>query len=346
MKTTNALIAIVAALAPHTLSAFAQTGGWGEPDWDLRPNVWPRTLQPACVPAPLGLVDWWPGEGTAQDIAGHNDGTLEGGVFFSAAKVGQGFTFDSNDDRVAIPHAPALDMQPAGFTVEFWMMGRKNQPQNGFTMVDKSHGYGTSLGWVFQGNSATGTIGWDVGTGLGHDDFVGVATSRDVLDGQFHHVAGTWEGTMLRFYVDGALEGSLPFTTPGNNNTLPLRLGFCWASGASIRFFRGVLDELSVYQRALSANEVAAIYAAGSAGKCLWSPEIRFTDVRLLGPDLGLTSTGRVQTGAAQIIQASTNPAIPDAWANVQTNPAPSSTNTWLVPREGERRFFRILERP
>jgi hypothetical protein len=75
-------------------------------------------------------------------------------------------------------------------------------------------------------------------------------------------------------------------------------------------------------------------------------PTIRFTDLRVVTTNLSLVSTGQVQTGAVQILQASTNLVITNAWANVQTNPAPAATNAWLVPRQGDQRFFRILERP
>jgi hypothetical protein len=218
---------------------------------------------------PADMTGWWPGDGHYFDLtANRNHGVPEGGPFFSTANVGQGFAFDSDDDRINVPHSSALDMDPAGFTAEFWMRGRKeDQPQGTYAVMDKSHGWGTSLGWVFQGSSANGSLGWTVGTGLGADDFVGVGDNGDVLDGAFHHIAGTWDGATLRFYRDGREISNRPFTTPGNNNALPLRLGCCWAGGSPFRFFRGVLDELSVYRRALSAGEIAALYAAGAAGK-------------------------------------------------------------------------------
>jgi hypothetical protein len=73
---------------------------------------------------------------------------------------------------------------------------------------------------------------------------------------------------------------------------------------------------------------------------------IRFTDIRLLGGQLSLTSTGRVQTGASQVLQASTNLPLTNAWAGVQTNPAPAATNLWTVPLQGPARFFRLREQP
>jgi len=74
--------------------------------------------------------------------------------------------------------------------------------------------------------------------------------------------------------------------------------------------------------------------------------EIRFTGLQLDATDISLTSTGRVQTGARQILLSSTNLAAPATWVNTLTNSAPTATNTWLVPRLAGPEFFRIVEQP
>jgi hypothetical protein len=53
-----------------------------------------------------------------------------------------------------------------------------------------------------------------------------------------------------------------------------------------------------------------------------------------------------VQSGASQVLQASTNLALTNAWANAQTNLAPAATNLWTVPLEGAAKFFRIRANP
>ena len=80
--------------------------------------IWAVTNPPAraveaatCVTPPSGLVGWWPGDGGATDIAGGYDGTLLGGTFFTTSNVGEGFTFDSDDDRVSIAHQPDYDVR-------------------------------------------------------------------------------------------------------------------------------------------------------------------------------------------------------------------------------------------
>ena len=192
--------------------------------WSLVLSMWAVTNLPvqvveaaACVTAPSGLVGWWPGDGSATDIEGGNDGTLLGGTFFSTSKVGAGFAFDTDDDRVSIAHHTNYDVQSPGFSVHFWVKGTKNQSQSLFDVVDKSHGWTDSTGWTFQGDSSTGLLSFAIGAGgAGNGNFIS-AQGPDVLDGTFHHFVGTWDGSTISVYVDGTLEATSAFSAPVNN---------------------------------------------------------------------------------------------------------------------------------
>ena len=87
--------------------------------------------------------------------------------------------------------------------------------------------------------------------------------NANVNDGVFHHVAVAYDGVNSSVYFDGTLLDTRAFgiyTTDGTANI-----------GARILprdFFSGIIDEVSIYNRALSPSEIAAIYEAGSAGKC------------------------------------------------------------------------------
>ena len=79
-----------------------------------------RSFAAGCLNAPSGLVGWWPGDGNANDIAGGNNGSLQGGATASAAgEVGSAFSFDGTNGYVQIPDAPAL--KPTNLTVEAWV---------------------------------------------------------------------------------------------------------------------------------------------------------------------------------------------------------------------------------
>ncbi|PYK84022.1 MAG: hypothetical protein DME40_20010, partial [Verrucomicrobia bacterium] len=103
-----------------------------------------------------------------------------------------------------------------------------------------------------------------MGNGSG---FPYITGGLDVLDGNFHHIAGSWDGSTMWLYVDGAVQGTVANSTPANN-TRALNVGFAWGAGTPLRFFRGIVDELEIFSRALSQAEIQAIYGAGSAGKC------------------------------------------------------------------------------
>jgi len=219
------------------------------------------------VAVPAGLVGWWPGAGNAKDIAKGHDGSVFGGVSFTPARVGDGFTFNNNADRVTIPHDDSLNVNSEGFTAEFWMKGGRDQPEPLCAQVEKSHGFVDSTGWAFQADSKSGAALFHIGAGGGGaSSFSGVVAAVDVLDNVFHHVAGSWDGSTIRLYVDGVLQGAAALSTP-SNNIRPLNLGFAAGGGSPQRFFRGQIDELSIYNRALSGAEIASIFNAGAAGK-------------------------------------------------------------------------------
>ncbi len=218
-----------------------------------------------CTPPPSGMVSWWPGDGNANDIVGTNNGTLLGGTSFSAAKVGLGFTFSSDSDGVTVADNPNLNVNSPGFTADFWMKGIKNQPDPSLsTILEKSHGWVDGTGWAFQVFTANGLLTFNIGNGTA---FPGVVGAVDVLDGNFHHVAGTWDGTTILLYVDGTLQGTAALSSPANNSR-PVNMGFTWGGGTPRRFFRGTLDEVELFNRALSPTEIGAIHAADSGGKC------------------------------------------------------------------------------
>jgi hypothetical protein len=149
------------------------------------------------------------------------------------------------------------------------MKGVKNQPQSLFLVVEKSHGWVDTTGWAFQGTSSSGILGFSCGNGTTW----ALVNGPDVLDGNFHHVAGTWNGSLLALYVDGVQQGTAALSNPANN-TRAVNIGYQWGGGTPMRFFRGQVDEPTVYSRGLSAVEVQAIYQAGTAGKAGMAPVI------------------------------------------------------------------------
>src|SRR5438045_1087547 len=73
-----------------------------------------------CTPAPTGLIGWWPGDGTANDLLGANNGLLLGGASASAVGIdGSAFSFDGTNGYVQIADFPTL--RPTNLTIEAWV---------------------------------------------------------------------------------------------------------------------------------------------------------------------------------------------------------------------------------
>lgn len=84
------------------------------------------------------------------------------------------------------------------------------------------------------------------------------------MPGAWQHVVGTYDGTTGRLWVDGVEVASGSFTAPEPAN-LPVNIGAYFGGGFG---WAGAIDEVQIYDRALSVTEVVALYEAGSAGTC------------------------------------------------------------------------------
>lgn len=217
-----------------------------------------------CVLAPPGLVAWWTAQGDATDLVGTNHGTISGATF-TAGKVGQAFSFNGG---AGILVSDSAGLRPATqFTIEGWIKtpGILEGSMAGFIVARSGNAF-TGYELLVGTPSQAGRLRFTINGGIGGADLF---STNSVTDDSIHHVAATYDGTMMRVYLDGVLDGQRAFNEPivyqpGD----PLWIGrreFASIPG----YFIGLIDEFSIYHRALTADEIAAIYAAESAGKCL-----------------------------------------------------------------------------
>jgi len=237
-------------------------------------NQAPFGTPPSCIPAPSGLVGWWKGEGNANDSAGTNNGSLSGsGATYATGEVGQGFRFDGTNGYVQIPDSDAL--KPTNVTLEAWVWLDPNLPANngGEDIVFKQN---TWSAWFEAYCLMKNTI--DNGNGTFSDRFQFVVSrygNQVIIDSQtiaqrgvWYHVAATYDGNQSILYVNGVAEASATPGFPLDYGTNPVFIGTSGTWPPYLAMFGGIIDEVSIYNRALSSNEIAVIYNAGSAGKC------------------------------------------------------------------------------
>jgi len=249
-----------AAAASLTITATSSAGQTNTRTFSL--NV------AACLdPPPPGLVAWWRGQNDALDAAGGHQGLLMNNVSFTPGKVGEGFTFGLNG-KLFVPHSPTLANQQ--FTLEAW--ARPDGPPPGLA----NDSFGSIL--IYKpGNGIEGlNILWRATDNRFTFYFGDSATERIISansfpPGQFYHVAATYDGAVFRLHVNGVLEGQFALVkTISYNASEGWNIGNCSASCISFGYERrwvGVIDEVSIYNRALSSAEITAIHSAGSGGK-------------------------------------------------------------------------------
>lgn len=218
---------------------------------------------PACGHPASGLISWWRAEGNTMDAVSANNGTTVNGAGFAAGKVGRAFAFNGSNQVVQVPNAPSLN-PTAGLTIEGWVNIPAYPLSSGVVIVGKDGvttdrqyllGMGLVDGrWVFR--PCVGVPG----------QLALVNGSVRIETNTWYHVAMTYDGAALKLYVNGAVDAELAVTGPIITTAEALLIG---GSKPGPWYFHGRVDELSLYGRALSGEEIMQIRAAGAGGKCV-----------------------------------------------------------------------------
>jgi hypothetical protein len=236
-------------------------------------------LPPPCTPAPSGLVSWWPGEGNGNDVVDGNDGMVLPGVAFVGGEVGQAFLLNNTNAYVNVPASPTLNVGTGrGFTLEAWIYPTNVSSHH--PIFEWNQGFvGGNLGahlWIDQASGALFANIVDTGGG---SHYV-TSAANIVVTNEFQHVALTYDRAsgVAALYLNGSnvLQQTMGSFIPQTsyNFYIGKRPSDGPSDGTYGSFFGGIIDEPSVYSRALSSNEIAAIFNAGSEGKCVTPPKI------------------------------------------------------------------------
>jgi hypothetical protein len=240
---------------------------------------------------PEGIVSYWhldEQEGIhALDSVGANDGVLfpSSGVpppptWTPEGRVGGAIEI-SGRSGVEIPHHPSLDFT-SGMTLEAWIHPANGQIMN---IVAKWGPFGTlgTQSRVYVLNVISGKVGVEL-----NSHAVEVRGGTTMSPGQWHHVAGVFDGSNLSVYLDGRLDGNIPFLGEIDVSDNPLRIGI---DGWNNFPFVGTVDEVAIYDHALSPDEIAVHFDNGQLGLgyCQGGPSSQFAsyDLRVANVSFG-----------------------------------------------------------
>ncbi|PWU21672.1 MAG: hypothetical protein C5B50_01135, partial [Verrucomicrobia bacterium] len=210
--------------------------------------VGPVTNSNGAVQAPPGLVDWWPAEGNARDMADSHNGSPVGNLSYAPGEVGLGFKFDGVTSYVNL----GTTNLPPPWTASFWV-NRQDAANNSAALICNNfstNGYALKL----EQYPFTRKVGI---TRYGVSD---VAFNYSVPTNTWTHLVFVAGPSNISLYANGAFQDQ-------TNGTIPLPRTAIGGNPFGIDHVLGVVDEISVFNRALDTNEINTLYAAGLAGQ-------------------------------------------------------------------------------
>lgn len=196
---------------------------------------------------------------------GLNNGTCSGTtcpvINSSSGVVWNGAYFDGSNDGISVPYSSNLNFNNTNFTISMWFNTRSWADDRNFISRQVAGGSG-STDYSFVGN-AVGSISFYIGASNS------VATQTGISTNKWHHIIATYNPTTKAIYLDGILQSSAAAGAKSNIAPATLYIG---GGAPGTGTVPGLIDEVRIYNRSLSAAEVMNLYQLGSYHISDWTP--------------------------------------------------------------------------
>jgi hypothetical protein len=201
-----------------------------------------------------GLVAHYPFDGNAQDASGNgNDGTVNGATLTEdrLGNVDSAYQLDGND-YIEVQDSSLLDLT-ATFTISLWINQSQAQA-SGYRLIDKvTPGVNDGYGFDTYDNSTGKRMRF-----IGGAKNVSANTAYSL--NEWHYLVVTFSNGTSTFYLDGITDGSGNHGSSMQTNNLPLRIGTSRSKYTNTLGFKGMMDDVRIYNRALSECEIQSLY--------------------------------------------------------------------------------------
>jgi len=201
------------------------------------------------------LFDTDPRDDVADNSGNGHDGVLQGNVKWVQGKFGRALEFPGvSGSLVSIPHAPELNLFT--FTIVAWYKGEATDSWQYLVSKEIPH---NSRNYSIGVNKDTGVMTTQITVGA---EQWKTATGKTMLtDGEWYHMAGTYDGTFIQSWVNGVMEGQTGEQgEPDQPEEQPLRIGA--VNGIPVK---GVIDEVALFSVALEEEDIQEIMNNGLA---------------------------------------------------------------------------------
>ena len=284
----------------------------------------PLTNSANSILDPSNMVNWWTGDGNANDIYGVTNPAPFGGIKYTNGEIGRAFYFNGSYQYMS---NNAAEMAPP-WTVSVWVY-RQNAPGVAASLLGDQT-YALKL----EQYNTTREVGISQS---GVADYL-FSPAYSVPLNKWTHLAFVATSSTVTLYTNGVQEG----TVTASNFELPRAyIGADWfpdLAGIYTDFLKGGMNDLQLYSRALAASEIKSIYNAGSAG-LVRAPQ--FTSVtNLNNGQVQLNLIG--QTGKSISLRSSTNLLN---WSSAATIANPTGATNYTDTTASPQKFYQATQK-
>jgi len=211
-----------------------------------------------------GLISYYKLDGNSTDAVSSNNGTDTNTTYSTGnGKIGQGAGLNGTNSQISL--GDPSNLHNANFTVSFWMKsssasGYQTPIVKGYTAAPWTNPYVTFL---MRLNWPTNFI--EVGLSNGSTYTSNTWSSSPIsTTGVWYHMAFTYNGTTGTLYINGSSQGSFSYGTTLAYSSQPWLIGSDQSGSPSIEYFAGAIDEVGIWNRAITSTEVTQLYNSGN----------------------------------------------------------------------------------
>jgi hypothetical protein len=229
-------------------------------------------IRQAAIPAPPGLAAWWPAQNTVAEIIGGDHVAVAPADSFGygPGKVGRAFVFDGVNQSLQTPVATDV-MKHLPLTIEAWVKpgmrssGSIHDPlPTNVISNDRQNFSGHGFGVHLYPDGSKFIVGLE-----GESEEFHIVPDVTFTDGEWVHVTVVYSEGNVKTYLNGELEDDYSFTQGELNGGDTVRIGRHNEDTGygTRRFFKGAIDEVSLYHAELDSDQVGELHLAGPGGK-------------------------------------------------------------------------------
>lgn len=218
---------------------------------------------PTFMAPPTGLVSWWQAEGNANDSIGTNHGATQNGATYTQGRVGQAFSLDGINDFIQMPDSDSLE--PNRYTLGAWFSPPTQPAANTVRiLVNKGTNDGSwdRSGFVCDYRDQAGVKKISCNHVDASNNFQQLLVNKTLNNNQWYFITATYNGSQIEIFLDGISLGTLATAVDPNyvGNGQEFKIGAQAVLSGTAAHWQGAIDEVQIYNRALSSAEVLALY--------------------------------------------------------------------------------------